>query len=248
MFLESSQLWLYQLEQWSTLVVNAQLEHLSWLSFGVIGLAGLLTSLSPCMLSMLPITVGYVGGYSSDSQSRSPAWIQSGLFALGVAITLASLGLGSAWLGRVYGQQAGGIWPIVMGVVAVVMGLNLLQVLPIRFPDLASRMPISPHWPQGIRSLVLGLTFGLVASPCSTPVLVALLSWVATAHNPLVGAGVLLAYAVGLVAPLVVAGIFTSTLKQLLAMRQWSSWVTTGAGILLVGFGSLTVFSHFSQI
>ncbi len=246
--LESWQLWLYHLEQWATHLVENQLQQLSWASVAVIGIAGLLTSLSPCMLSMLPITVGYIGGYgspsSSSEQEPSRAWIQSSLFALGVAITLTGLGLGSALLGRVYGQQAGGIWPLLMGSLAVVMGLNLLQLLPLSFPDLASRLPIPEQWPQGIRSLALGLTFGLVASPCSTPVLVALLGWVSTSGHPLVGAGLLLAYAVGLVTPLIMAGIFTSTIKKLLALRQWSSWVTTVAGILLVGFGSLTVFSR----
>ncbi|NJO85746.1 MAG: cytochrome c biogenesis protein CcdA, partial [Synechococcaceae cyanobacterium RM1_1_27] len=159
--LESWQLWLYHLEQWATHLVENQLQQLSWASVAVIGVAGLLTSLSPCMLSMLPITVGYIGGYGTSSADQEPsrAWIQSSLFALGVAITLTGLGLGSALLGQVYGQQAGGIWPLLMGSLAVVMGLNLLQLLPIRFPDLASRLPIPEQWPQGIRSLALGLTF-----------------------------------------------------------------------------------------
>lgn len=251
---DAVQLWLYHLEQWATQLVQFQLQHLSPLSLLVVGLAGMLTSLSPCMLSMLPITIGYIGGYTSNSNSNSnaatdgirwQAWIQSLGFAAGVAFTLTLLGLGAALLGRVYGQT-GSFWPYVMGGIAILMGLNLLEVIPLRFPAWANRIEIPGQWPRLSRAVLLGLTFGLVASPCSTPVLVALLSWVATTGQPWVGAGLLLAYGLGLVSPLVLAGVFTGTLKQLLSMRRWSGWLTYASGVVLVGFGTLTLLSAWA--
>ena len=91
--------------------------------------------------------------------------------------------------------------------------------------------------PHSLKSYLLGLTFGLVASPCSTPVLATLLAWVSTTGDIFLGGVLLLAYAVGYVAPLVLAGTFTATLKKLLELRKWSSWITPTSGVLLVGFG-----------
>ncbi|MGK7912970.1 MAG: cytochrome c biogenesis protein CcdA [Synechococcus sp.] len=236
---ESVQLWLYRVEGIADRLVEAQLTHLSLTSAAVVFGAGVVTSLSPCMLSMLPIAVGYIGGYSEDRQ-RWQATVQSLWFALGLSITLTGLGLSAALLGRVYGQ-VGHWWPLLMGGVAIAMGLNLLEILPIQFPNWLADKEIPQHLPGTMRSLLLGLTFGLIASPCSTPVLVALLGWVSTSGNLTVGGGLLFAYALGLVSPLVVAGTFTGLIKQLLAVRRWSRWLTYGSGALLVAFGTISL-------
>ena len=100
--LETLQTQLYQLEQFANSLVSNQLTHLSLLSVVIIFLAGLITSLTPCMLSMLPITIGYIGGY--EAKSRIQAAAHSSWFALGLATTLAGLGIIAATVGKVYGQ------------------------------------------------------------------------------------------------------------------------------------------------
>ena len=104
---------------------------------------------------------------------------------------------------------------------------------------------ISKDLPEAVRAYLIGLTFGLVASPCSTPVLASLLAWVATTQNIILGAALLLSYTAGYVAPLILAGTFTATIKKLLEMRRWSGWITPVSGALLVGFG---VFSLLSRL
>ncbi len=235
------QLWLYQLQQFADGAVATQLTQLTPLSLGIIFGAGLLTSLTPCMLSMLPITIGYIGGY--ETQSRVQAAAQSTWFALGLATTLAALGIVAAIAGQVYGSIGIGL-PIIVGAIAILMGLNLLEALPLQLPSLNSTDWISQDWPNSLRSYLLGLTFGLVASPCSTPVLASLLAWVSSTHNPLLGGGLLLAYTAGYVAPLILAGTFTASIKKLLALRQWSGWITPASGVLLVGFGVFTLLSR----
>ncbi|NJL84479.1 MAG: cytochrome c biogenesis protein CcdA, partial [Chloroflexaceae bacterium] len=168
---------------------------------------------------------------------------QSTWFALGLATTLAGLGLVTASLGRVYGQIGVGL-PIVVSAIAILMGLNLLEIVPLRFPSIGVTDWIAEDLPVGARSYLLGLTFGLVASPCSTPVLATLLAWVAGKQDLLLGTGLLLAYTAGYVVPLILAGTFTASLKKLLALRQWSGWINPVSGALLLGFGIFSLLSR----
>ncbi|BAY93141.1 MULTISPECIES: cytochrome c biogenesis protein CcdA [unclassified Tolypothrix] len=240
--LETLQIQLYKLEQFANALVSNQLGHLSVVSIGVIFAAGLLTSLTPCMLSMLPITIGYIGGY--EAKSRLQAAAQSTWFALGLATTLAGMGIVAAFVGKVYGQVGIGL-PIIVSIIAILMGLNLLEALPLQFPSLGETNWISQDLPPGVRSYLIGLTFGLVASPCSTPVLASLLGWVANTQDLILGAVLLIAYTAGYVAPLILAGTFTAAIKRLLELRRWSGWINPVSGVLLVGFG---VFSLISRI
>ena len=243
--LEFLQTQLFLLERFADRLVSTQLTHLSVVSVGIIFLAGLVTSLTPCMLSMLPITVGYIGGYESEGRLQAAA--QSSWFALGLATTLAILGIVATSIGKVYGQIGIGL-PIVVSLVAIAMGLNLLEILPLRFPSLGATEWISDDLPRGVRSYLLGLTFGLIASPCSTPVLATLLTWVATTQNLILGGGLLVAYAIGYVTPLVVAGTFTASIKKILELRRWSSWINPVSGALLLGFGIFSLLSRLPAI
>lgn len=239
--------WMYQAQELANHWVSGQLGHLTPLSLLILLLAGLMTSLTPCMLSMLPITLGYLGGYAPIEGAERSRWqglIQSLWFSLGLATTLASLGIVASIVGRVYGQVGWGI-SLMVSVIAIVMGLNLLELLPLQFPNWDAQGWISTHWPRSVRSYGLGLTFGLVASPCSTPVLATLLAWISTTQDPIVGGGLLLAYAIGYVSPLIMAGVFISNLKTILALRQWSGWINPTSGAVLLGFG---VFSLLSRI
>lgn len=240
---ETFQTQLYELSQFADRLVSSQLNHLTLISVAVIFAAGLLTSLTPCTLSMLPITVGYIGGY--EAKSRWQAAAQSTWFSLGLATTLAGLGIGATLLGKVYGQVGTGL-PIVVSIIAIIMGLNLLEALPFQMPTIGGTEWISNELPAGVRSYLLGVMFGLVASPCSTPVLATILAWIGTTKDPVLGGSLLLCYTAGYVAPLIVAGTFTAAIKKLLELRRWSGWITPTSGALLVGFGVFSLMSRFA--
>ena len=256
LYFASLDTWMYGLQQLADRWVLGQLTHLSPVSLGVLVVAGGMTSLTPCMLSMLPITLGYLGGYPAQTtdhradeghgspNDRWDAAAQATGFALGVATTLAGLGIMASLLGRVYGQVGWGV-SLLVGVVAIGMGLNLLELMPLQLPNWGGTDWIPVRWPRGVRSYAFGLTFGLVASPCSTPVLATLLAWISTTQDPVLGGSLLLAYAIGYVSPLIVAGTFAASLKKIVALRQWSGWINPASGVVLLGFG---VFSLLTKV
>lgn len=194
-------------------------------------LGGVVTSLSPCILSMLPVMVGYIGGYAQPSKGRG--LVMSSMFVLGLGVTFAILGVLAASLGKIFGQIGTG-WFYILGFVALLMGLQLTGVVNLKFPGL-TKMPIQMGGLAG--AFLAGLFFGLVASPCATPVLALLITYVASKQALGFGALLLFTYGLGHGVPLIVAGTFTAVLKSLPTFQRWSKYVNYASGILLLLMG-----------
>jgi cytochrome c-type biogenesis protein len=202
--------------------------------------AGLLTSLGPCSLSLLPVTLAYLAGFNDG---LAP-WRRSLSFVVGIVLALVALGLSSSLLGRIYGQVPG-LVPILVAALAVLMGLQLLGVVSLRLPA----GPDPERWrhavPAGLAPVAAGLAFGLAATPCTTPVLAVLLAWMAQAGQPLMGMALLACFGAGQVMPLLLAGTVAASLPGLLQLRQLGRWVPPISGVLLLASGGLTLVSYW---
>jgi cytochrome c-type biogenesis protein len=148
-------------------------------------------------------------------------------------------------MGRLYGSLPDQI-PLLVAALALLMGLNLLGVLPLRLPA----GPDPERWrrlvPAPLAPLAAGLAFGLAATPCTTPVLAVLLAWMAETGKPLVGMLLLTSFGAGQVLPLLLAGTAAATLPSLLKLRQIGQWVPPISGVVLLVTGALTLVAHLA--
>ncbi|MFM1799117.1 MAG: hypothetical protein RLZZ117_1395 [Cyanobacteriota bacterium] len=246
-----------QLADWtrsSEALLQASLSHPTPLTLGLVFLGGVLTSLGPCSLSLLPVTLAYLAGFSSSSPLSSPApapvalampWQRSLSFSGGIVASLVLLGFSSGLLGRIYGQVPQEVSLVVAGV-AVVMGLHLLGWIPLRLPT----GPDPERWrravPAPLAPLAAGLAFGLAATPCTTPVLAVLLAWMAQTGRPLAGLLLLTCFGAGQVVPLLLAGTVAASLPTLLRLRALGRWIPPISGVVLLTTGALTLVAHLA--
>lgn len=203
----------------------------SSVTFIAIFVAGILTSISPCVLSMVPVLIGYVGGYSEPSRVR--AFLLSLSLVLGMATTFTVLGVVAVSLGTIFGQIGIG-WYYFVAVVSIIMGLNLLGVINLRFP-----VPnvAAPKIGGIFGAYLVGLLFGIMASSCATPVLVAILAVVTTAGDITTGAGLLFFYGLGHGMPLVLIGTFTGLLKEVSRVARFTQYLNIFSGLVLILLG-----------
>ncbi|MFN6132515.1 MAG: cytochrome c biogenesis CcdA family protein [Synechococcaceae cyanobacterium] len=201
---------------------------------------GLLTSISPCSLSLLPVTLAYLAGF--DGERQAP-WQRSVSFSAGIVAALVLLGLASGLMGRLYGSLPSQI-PLLVAVVAVLMGLNLLGLLRLPLPAGPDPELWRRRVPAPLAPVAAGLAFGLAATPCTTPVLAVLLAWMAQNGQPLVGMALLTSFGAGQVLPLLMAGTAAASLPRLLQLRRIGSWVPPLSGVVLLTTGALTLLAQ----
>lgn len=202
---------------------------------------GALTSLGPCSLSLLPVTLAYLAGF----ETRQTAWQRSSLFCAGIVGALVVLGSLSGLVGKIYGQVPD-VVPSLVALLAVLMGLNLLGLVRIPLPSGPDPMSWTKRVPAPLAPIAAGLAFGLAASPCTTPVLAVLLGWISTSGNPVVGVLLLTSFGVGQVLPLMIAGSAAASVPKLLALRPIGRWVPPLSGAVLICTGMLTLLARLT--
>ncbi|MBN2417583.1 protein-disulfide reductase DsbD [bacterium] len=213
--------------------LTGALERGSLIAFLIVFLGGMLTSLTPCVYPMIPITIAVIGAQAEGGKLKG--FILSLFYVLGLAATFTTLGIIAARTGALFGsvsQHPAAI--LIISLIFFLMGLSMLGVFTVRMPSsIATRL-------QGKRrrgflgAFLTGLVAGLVVSPCVSPLLVVILAWVAKTGSVLLGAGLLFSFSLGLGVLFILIGTFSGMLKNLPKSGGWMEVVERGFGILLV--------------
>jgi cytochrome c biogenesis protein CcdA len=204
--------------------------------FAFIGvfLGGIVSSSSPCVLATIPLVIGFVGGYSEGD--RRKAFFYSLMFILGLSITFTLLGAIASVIGGLFGMVSRK-WYFILGGIAVAIGLHLIGIYNWNLP-VPTRF--QPKRRGLLGAFLLGLFFGIVSSPCATPILALILTFVATKGEIAYGTSLLFVYALGHCTLIFLAGTAAGFAESFMKSRGISN-VTTwskkvgGSIVVLVG-------------
>jgi len=189
---------------------------------------GLIASLSPCILGLLPLNLGYIG--SLQAKTKQATLLNASLFVLGVVVVLSLFGLFSSFAGAVVVDFKGYLY-LGVAVFSVLMGLVLLEKVP--FPTL----PTIGRMPTQASPFVVGVLFSLVTSPCASPVLLTVLVSAASTGNVVISVLTMMAYAMGYAFVLFISSLFTGFSSYILGLKHHGKTITTIGSLLLIASG-----------
>lgn len=211
--------------------IAAYIQNHPSLAVFAVFLGGIISSASPCVLALVPLVIGYVGGYSQGN--RKKAVLYSVTFAMGLAITFTLMGAAAGLIGSMI-SSFGTVFYVVVAGIAIAMGISLLGIFEIPNP---LRNRVKPQLSGLIGAFLMGALFGFMSTPCATPVLVAILAFVAVKGQILYGILLLFVYSIAHCALIVVAGIATGFVEAFAGSRgaqNFSTWMKRISGALII--------------
>lgn len=222
------------MEAWVNQIAPQYLTEFTLVGYGLVFLAGLISSIGPCNLSMVPIIIAYVGGMEVG---RKRSLALSAAFTLGTATTFMLLGLFIAAVGGIFGTSKSILYYLVAGV-CIALGLNLLGVLKLNI-NYGGNLLNQVGETKGLGgSYLLGLVMGLVGSQCGTPILLVILSLAMASGQWLYGATLLFVFALGRGIPIILVGTFTGLITRMESFARWNNIMEKAAGIIIIVMGS----------
>ena len=198
--------------------------------------AGVLTSLTPCVYPMIPITSAVIAGTAKEDQPKSRTIGLTLTYAVGLAMLYATLGAIAGLSGQIFGTVSASPWAkLAIGNLLVIFALAMLDVIPVPVPrKLLERAAQTEGGSYGAVFAMVAMS-GVVAAPCGAPAFAVVLTWVAATGAGLWGFVYLFVFSLGMTSLLVAVGLFSGTLAILPNSGVGMVWVKRVAGVIMIG-------------
>ena len=190
---------------------------------------GLLNAAMPCTYPMIAITVSVFG--AREAKGRGEAILLSTAFVGGIVTLFTPLLVISALSGTMWGQALANKW-VIYGLSAffAAMAAAMFGAFDLTLPDSVMQR-VSSVGGTGYRgAFILGLVCGIVATPCTGPVLGSMIAWIAQTHNVVMGAIVGFSFSLGLGLPFFLVGAFAVGLPK---GGKWMLWIKSFFGVVM---------------
>jgi thiol:disulfide interchange protein DsbD len=208
----------------------------------VVFVGGVLTSLTPCIYPMIPITAAIVGGTSvaTPAPRGQARWRPVALtltYVFGLALVYSALGLFAGMTGTLFGAISTNPWLyLTMANVLLLAALAMLDVVPVRIPTRTLEWATNTGAAGRLSgAFTMGALSGLVAAPCSAPVMAVVLTWVASTKSAVLGFLYLFVFSLGMCTLLVVVGVGSGTIARLPRAGVWMLWVKRFFALVMIG-------------
>lgn len=201
-----------------------------YILFGAAFLGGLISSISPCSLSMLPLIIGYIGGYSDEKPLKT--LLQMIVFVIGSGIVFSIIGAICALTGKIFIGNP--YFALIVASIVMIMGLKILGFLEFDLPPIIKEIPKNEFNNDFLYPLILGAVFALIGTPCSTPILASIMAFASISAKISSAVIMLFLFSIGQGLILILAGFITSKIKTSEKFYQLSEKIMKFSGILLI--------------
>jgi thioredoxin:protein disulfide reductase len=209
------------------------LSHGYLLAFVTVFVGGFLTSLTPCVYPLISVTVSIFGA-RDENTTRSRSMLLASCYVGGIAVTYTALGIGFALTGRVFSFGSFlANWKVVLPLCAVflAMAASMFGAFELSLPSGLQQRLTSVGGKGFAGAFLMGLVGGIIAAPCTGPVLASILTYVATTRSVALGGGLLFTYALGMGVLFFVVAAFAAALPR---SGSWMEAVKSILGVVML--------------
>lgn len=222
--------------------------------------AGLVSFLSPCVLPLVPGYVSFISGVSVKEimemedkprlfdKTQIPVIFNALLFISGFSIVFVILGASASWIGSFFSSNLG-LMTKISGMIIILFGLIKLNIIRINWFFKDMRFHLNTRKQGAFFSLVLGMAFAFGWTPCTGPILGAILTYAGTVDQATSGIWLLLIYSAGLGIPFLLTAIFIQYFFKVFNRIKKHLWIIDkGTGLILILMGVLIFNDSFASV